>query len=839
MKILHLVCNSHLDPVWLWMWEEGAAEALTTFRTAAQLCDEFEEFVFCHNESVLYKWVEDLEPELHEKIRDLIVKKQWNIMGGWFLQPDCNLPSGESFVRQILFGKKYFKDRFGCTPKTAVNVDPFGHSRGLVQILKKSGYTSYLFCRPDPASMSLPSDDFIWVGYDGSEILAHRAPDHYNSEQGLARDKILRWIKQNKDKKSGLLLWGVGDHGGGPSREDLHQIRFLIKEQQEWDIRHSCPEDYFSSLEKIKKDLPRHKKDLNPWAVGCYTTMARIKQKHRELENAYFYTEKISSHAAMLGLIEYPFSELSSALEDLLFCEFHDILPGSSIAEVEEQALKKMDHGMEILARLKFKAFISLLSGEPKADEDEYPVFVYNPHPFEVSEDVVCELQPYQPNWEKGTRLLPEIEDEHNRILPSQVEKESSNIADEWRIRVAFHAVLAPGKMQRFSCRLRKVHSDQEFSRFKGPVPPGNGSSIEMTSDLARVVIGRESGLLDIFEVQKKALLLSNSFRCLVMEDYPDPWGMKVDSFRNVVGQFKLMNEEESAEFAGISSQGLDPVRIIEDGPVRIAAEALFKYNHSFLCMRYILSKKTNVLGVELRVYWNQKDKMLKMSVPTTLSEGLCRGQVAYGSQEFTVPEKEYAAHKWVGLWTRDNSTGVAVINDGTYGFDFSAGEIRLSLLRSAAYAAHPTSQKNSIVPQDRFEPRIDQGERIFRFWIEGGNGKSLWERLNRDALVKNERPAALSCFPSGHGKKTVPGIQMDDNCVLLTAAKYAEDAPWLIIRLFEPTGRKKKTKVTMPILGLNFTVTMNPFEIKTLAVDLETKEVIETNLLEQPLNRE
>lgn len=837
MKILHLVCNSHLDPVWLWMWEEGAAEALSTFRTAACFCDEFGEFVFCHNESLLYKWVEELEPELHEKIKGLVEEKRWHIMGGWFLQPDCNLPSGESFVRQILIGKKYFMQEFGYEPKTAVNFDPFGHSRGLVQILKKSGYKSYLFCRPDPGSLSLPSDDFVWVGYDGSEILAHRAPNHYNSEHGKVEDKILNWIKQNKDKKFGLLLWGVGDHGGGASREDLHQIRFLIKEQKKWEIRHSRPEDYFLTLEKYKNDLPHYKKDLNPWAVGCYTTMARIKQSHRQLENSFFLTEKISSHAAMQNLIDYPHSELQKALEDLLFCEFHDILPGSSIPEVEEQALQKMDHGMEILSRLKFKAFMSLLSGEPSANEGEYPIFVYNPHPFAVNEDIVCELQPYQPNWEKETMLVPEIEDEHNRILPSQIEKESSNIADEWRKRVVFPAVLAPGKMQRFSCRLRKVETGPETKKFKNFESQSSGSEIiEMTADQAKVVVNRDSGLVDAFEVQGRPLLLPNSFRCLVIEDYSDPWGMRVDSFRNVLGQFKLLNENESAEMAGISSRELDPVRIIEDGPVRIIVEALFKYNCSFLCLRYTLSKKNSMLGLELRVYWNEKDKMLKLSIPTTLSGGVCRGQVAYGVQEFMLPEKESIAQKWVGFWNNDNSVGVAVINEGTYGFDHQAGELRLSLLRSAAYAAHPTAPENPIVPQDRFEPRIDQGERIFRFWIEGGKGNSLWERLNRDALVKHEKPFALCCSPPGSGKKILPGIRLEDNCILLTAAKFAEDTSWLIIRLFEPTGKKRKTQVVVPVLNLTFPVALKPFEIKTIAIDLDTKEIFETDLLERPL---
>ena len=148
-KILFLVCNAHLDPVWLWEWEEGLAETLSTFRIAARFCEEYDGFVFCHNESLLYQWIDSYEPELFERIKTLVKEKKWQIIGGWFLQPDCNIPSGESMVRQILTGKKYFKEKFNAEPSTGVNLDPFGHSRGLVQILKKSGYDSYIFCRPD------------------------------------------------------------------------------------------------------------------------------------------------------------------------------------------------------------------------------------------------------------------------------------------------------------------------------------------------------------------------------------------------------------------------------------------------------------------------------------------------------------------------------------------------------------------------------------------------------------------------------------------------------------------------------------------------------------------
>ena len=160
MKNLHLVCNAHLDPVWLWELEEGIAETLSTFRVCAQFCEEYDGFIFNHNEALLYQWVEKYEPSLFKRIQKLVKDKKWHIMGGWFIQPDCNMPSGESFVRQILEGRNYFMEKFGSFPTTCINFDAFGHTRGLVDIMKNSGYVSYLFCRPEPDMIELPDEDF-------------------------------------------------------------------------------------------------------------------------------------------------------------------------------------------------------------------------------------------------------------------------------------------------------------------------------------------------------------------------------------------------------------------------------------------------------------------------------------------------------------------------------------------------------------------------------------------------------------------------------------------------------------------------------------------------------
>lgn len=283
-KTLHLVCNAHLDPVWLWNREDGIAAAVSTFRAAVELCEQFDELIFCHNESLLYQWIETLEPDLFKKIRRLVRAGKWHIMGGWYLQPDCNMPSGESLVRQILLGRRYFKEKFDREPTTAVNFDTFGHSRGLVQILAKSGFKSYLFMRPHASLCPLPEDQFRWIGFEGSEVVATRVKE-YNSNLGNAHLKIRKWLEENADIECGIVLWGVGNHGGGPSRIDLKRIRQIISETDHCEIRHSTPERYFEELCDARPDLPVYEGSLNHILTGCYTSMIRIKQKHRQLEN--------------------------------------------------------------------------------------------------------------------------------------------------------------------------------------------------------------------------------------------------------------------------------------------------------------------------------------------------------------------------------------------------------------------------------------------------------------------------------------------------------------------------------------------------------------------------
>jgi alpha-mannosidase len=821
---IHLVCNSHLDPVWLWEWPEGAGEALATFRTAARLCEEFDDFVFCHNEAVLYQWVEEYEPALFAKIKDLVARGKWNILGGWYLQPDCNMPSGESFVRQVLLGKRYFREKFGVDVKTASNLDPFGHTRGLVQVLARSGYHSYVFCRPDKTFMTLPGDEFVWVGYDGSEVLAARASAHYNSPEGGARAKVENWIRVHPDKPLSLVLWGVGNHGGGASRRDLRDLADLKKSAPGVEILHSTAEAFFQELERDRGRLPRHAGDINPWAPGCYTTMARVKQRHRRLENELYSAEKMATAAAFQRLMAYPETELREAGRDLAFSEFHDILPGSSVEPAEEGAVRRLDHGLEICSRVKARAFFALAAGEAPAADGEIPVFVYNPHPFGLRGILECELEDHEPNFSGGF-LFPRIFDGQGRPLPAQPEQEISGLSVEWRKRVAFEAELGPSGLNRFSCRLEKIPEKPR------PLPGIRDGAIRFKTQDLEIIINAATGWLDRFRVGGSDALAPNSGRLLVLRDNADPWGMAVRAFRDVLGVFSLLDEDASARFAGVAGDRLAPVRVIEDGDVRTVVEVLVGFGCSRASIRYALPKRGTEIAVEIRVFWNEKDRMLKLSFPLAFPVSEFLGQAAFGREALPTNGDEAVSQKWQAVTSADGRA-FTVINDGVYGSDLANNELRLSLLRSAAHATDPVGEH--VPPcQDRFIPRIDQGERVFRFWINAGESVSRLEAIDREALAKNESPTLLPYFPPGTGKRSRPFVVLGDPAVQMTALKKAEDGRDLIIRLFEPTGKPRATSLLLPSLRARTDVSLEGFEIKTLRFDKKTRTFRDVNLLE------
>lgn len=834
---VHLIANSHIDPMYMWQWEEGVAEALSTFRSAVELCETHGEFVFNHNEAYLYDWIRQLDPGLFARIQRMVAAGRWHPMGGWYVQPDCNLPSGESFVRQILAGLTFFERHFGLRPRTAMNLDSFGHTRGLAQILRKTGFSGYLFCRPTfGTSCPLPGDDFVWVGFDGSEVLGHRSNEHYNSGFGEAGQKLSEWLARSRPEGPALFLWGVGNHGGGPSRKDLSDLRELLSADAT--LRHSTPDAFFRDLSARRATLPRFAEDLNPVAEGSYTTLSRVKRKHRALENALFSTEKLSACAALQDLMTYPKEELSQALRDLLLGEFHDALAGSMTQDAEQDTLRTLEHGLEAVAQVRFRAFHALTAGQPRVSPSETVFLAFNPHPYPVRGRFECEcgLPPDRKTLGEldrqgggtGVGLTWPVLRRDGKTVPCQLEKEHCHKPWDWRKRVVFEDVLPPFAMVRFDCAYRYVPAK--------PLPvvqPGPEGLLAVRTANLEATLNARTGLMDALRVNGVSVLREGAFRPLLVEDRHDAYGWGAGSFPNVVDDFRLMTPEEVRVHTGFADDPGVALRVIEDGDVRTVVEALLVNGASALALRYAVPKRGTEFEVELRVFWNERGRMLKLAVPTTLTSARFEGQTAYGAQALPADGREHCVHKWAGLFDDARRLAFTWINDGVHGCDCRDGELRISLLRSTLYLGsdyHSTCPP----PKDRAYPRTDQGEHVFRFWFNAGDAAERREAVDREALAHNETPLLLAMCPSGEGVVPQPLALLDDDVLELTAFKLAEDGRGYILRIFEPTGTPRRARLRLPVVGLEQELALGPFEVQTWRLDPEARTLVPQTMDEQ-----
>ncbi|MBR2868355.1 MAG: alpha-mannosidase [Clostridia bacterium] len=805
MKELHLICNAHLDPVWLWQKPEGIAEAISTFRVAADFCEEHDDFVFNHNESVLYEWVEENEPELFSRIQKLVKEGKWRIMGGWYLQPDCVMPCGESFIRQIETGLSYFKEKFGVRPYTAINFDPFGHSRGLVQILKKCGYEHYVFMRPSWLEVD---HDFIWKGFDGSEIIAHKTNQGYNSGKGKIAGKLERAFEREYGDGINMMLWGIGNHGGGPSREDLQTIAGYMKTHPEKGITHSWCEKYFDRIDKTV--LKPFDESFNYTMVGCYTSMVRIKQAHRRLENELAVCERMLT----LSGVEYDKAELERAVKSLLFCQFHDILPGSSIKAVEEDSLRMLSYGSEIAEKYKTKAFFKLCEGQPKAKEGEIPVLVFNPHPYKVMRDIEVEFQLQDQNWNENEVTMISVRDSKGNYLPAQNEKESCTFSLDWRKKVCFRAELEPMSINRFDCEL---HVENYPMRQIAPCPQTD-EHFTFDNGTMQVLISKKMGLIDKYRVNGTDMLKPESAKITVFADDEDPWGMRTDGFKDRIGEFTLLSDEKANCLNGYPEETLENVRVIENGDVRLKIQAIFGYADSFAVVTYTIPKNGNYVDIKVRMISNNSSRFYKLTFDSTLDSPEFRGQTAFGTETLRTNGDEAVFQKWCGIFKDGKS--LAVINKGTYGGSADGGKLNISLLRTPVNSAHPIGDR-PLAYGDRSHDRIDIGEREFDFRLTADTAY-----IDMQSEIFNQPPIALSFFPSGLGEKKETAAEITNHDIILS--RFCETENGIKIRLFNSSDKPAETDF---IIGnKTFYVSFGAFEVRTF--NYLNGELTETDMI-------
>lgn len=807
-KKIFLVSNAHIDPVWQWNIMEGKAAALSTFRCAAEFCEKNEGYIFNHNEALLYRWVEELDPVLFLRIQKLVQEGKWKIIGGFELQPDCVIPSGESYIRQILRGKSYFKEKFGVDVTEAVNFDSFGHSRGIVQILKKCGYRAYLFMRPEAHKTELPKD-FIWVGADGSEVMAHRLTTSYNSLLGTNRAELEGWISCQDLNEIELYTWGVGDHGGGPSQKDIEDIADLQKGNDYPDLLfiHASPKDYFDAAEEMYQTQKWKKKYVNKSLyssnVGCYTSMAEVKKAHRKLESELVKAEKMASFLELNGLCPYPYEQLDLAWKELAFLQFHDVLPGTITQPVMETMLEKFGKALDISQEITSNGVMILSAYQPKAKDGEIPILVYNPHPYPVEDIIECEYILQNQNWDAGTQTLAKVW-QNGKEIPSQMTKEDSSIPLDWRKKIAFRAKLAPCSMNRFDCQLYVVPKQEDLLLDK----------FEFDNGEISCEINSKTGLIDRLCLNGVRISPDGFGQVCVFSDDEDPWHMRSDWIDQCL--YPLVCSEDT------------PVSIVENGPVRTVVEANFTSPGASALVRYHFPKKGREIKLEIILTNTLPDKMFKLKLPFCDTNSVCVGETMFSVEEKFKDGREIVSHKFDQVQMAQASVGV--INDGVYGGSFCEGVLYKNLLRSPAFCAHPIENR-SILSKKQFVPRMGIGRYTTSFLICLQKPEESLCDLTQRAQSFNEKPIAVSCFPAGYRSRDFISPCISGK-IILSAFKKAENGQGWIVRIYEPSGVEQLFAIQ--IGADEITGKLSPFEVRTYRYDNHVFK--ECDMLEQTI---
>ena len=787
MKTIHLICNAHLDPIWQWTWDEGISSALSTFKSAADLADEFD-YVFCHNEALLYEQIEKNSPELFERIRKLVKQGKWVVAGGWYLQPDCLMPSGESIVRQIKVGQDYFYKKFGVKSEIAVNYDSFGHSIGLVQIMRKCGYKGYISCRPNRVQCPVPSRFFNWVAPDGSSVVVSIASS-YNSRLGCAVNKIneyLDWREENmlgseesagsaesheaESREVDYVLWGVGNHGGGPSRKDLRDIANFSREGVE--VVHSSPDRLFNDKIEVKGEV---RTSLVTCMPGCYSSMARIKRAHRETESLYYSVEKMLAYASLCGF-EYDSEDLKTALKSLLLGEFHDILPGTVVKDGEDNGMELFNSAKKILHDYRSRVFLYLACNSPVATEGEFPIFVFNYAAREINTVIEFEFSLADQNWSEEFEYEPHVFLKGEEIECQQI-KERSTLNLDWRKRVIFDAPLAPLGMTRFSVRVEKVPKKEK--KFSG-------------------ICAEESFSSDI----------PAQISLFKYEDSADPWAMS-PAEREALGknpeEFSVMTEEETEEFC--KAEGILPFHVTEDGKIVRTYEKFYKFGKNAAVIEYKKYKNQPFTDVKITVEFSGKNELIRARIPVP------KGEVT-GDGPYIVEKKplkgEMSFQKWVGTKTADGKIH-AIINDCVYGGRAGDGFIELTLLRGAGYCFHPIRDRE-LYPKDRYLPRIDCGRYEFNLRLFTGSAEEVCEQ----AELFSALPYAVNVFPTGG---EIPSCKIEAEGCVVSAFGKSENGGYFM-RLWNPSEQGKEANVRVG--KLSKVVSVSPYEIVSLKIDEE-----------------
>ncbi|GGO07543.1 alpha-mannosidase [Saccharibacillus kuerlensis] len=817
--------HTHIDVAWLWRLTHTREKAARSFSTVLRLMEQFPEYVFLQTQPQLYEYIRHDYPQLYERIAERVKEGRWEAGGAMWLEADCNLPSGESLVRQILQGTLFFREEFGTECTHLWLPDVFGYSWALPQILRKCGIETFMTTKIGWNTYNrMPHDTFYWRGIDGSEVLTHfiTTPARANSEgytyngviEAFSVQGIWDGYREKRLNRELLLAYGYGDGGGGVTRDMLEMRRRLDDLPGIPNVKPGRADDYFKRLNETVRNTDEyvHKWDGELYLEthrGTYTSQAYVKRMNRKLELLYREAEwmQVLLAAEKGSFDHYPANELQEGWKILLRNQFHDIIPGSAIREVYEDARLEYEEA-ERIGRKSMQQAASELVGLSRHDLSNSNLSDSN-----ASSEKAEEYTVFNSAFFSRTGLAAvECPDSGGRNWKaSDGSLLTAQRLDEqyWLVEVPSLPILGTTVIQaeRSNPHPQNVSSKLPFS--------WNGTHlITPFYELEWTAGGQLSRIYDR-EVERDVLAEGEcGNRLQVFEDKPleyDAWNID------------LYYTEKMREITELVS-----MELVANGPLFAVLRLTLRYMDSSVVQDVRVYAGSRRIDFETRVDWHEHHQLLKVAFPVGIRSTEATYDIQFGNVKrpthwntsWDYARFETVGHQWADLSER--GYGVSLLNDCKYGYDIKENVMRLTLIKSAT------------------EPDwdADQGEHLFTYsllphsddWVEGRTVEEAWD-LNQPLHTIS------GAYSAGKDRSF---IHIDATGLAVDAVKRAEDGDGIIVRMHEYTGRRVKAEISSdysvrswqpsdllerPIedakLGKRMVCTFKPYEIITLRVRL------------------
>jgi alpha-mannosidase len=780
---IRIVGNSHIDMAWLWPWTETVEVVRNTFQSVLDLMREYPDFKFTMSSARTYEWMQEKYPALFHEIEQRVKEGRWEIIGGMWVEPDLNMPDGESLVRQILVGKRYFQKNFGVDVKIGWNPDSFGYNYQLPQIYKKSGMDYFVTQKLLWAHefTVFPYKLFWWQAPDGSRLLTYFPHDYAGGidAEPLATDLSI-WMpsiygKTVPDKPEMMHLYGVGDHGGGPTRIMLDNAERLRAPDAVYPkLEFSFARDFFSDLEKKlpSMQVPTWDGELYfAYHRGVFTTQAETKRRIRRAEETVLNAEKFAALASLYGR-PYPQDGMELTWKNLLFDHFHDIMPGSGIAVNYLDAKRNLED-VDRAANDVTMGSLGEIAAHVNTQGEGVPMMIFNTLSWARSE--VTEVEAQLP----GPARQIAVVDSTGKPAEAQVLS-----IDSETHRVRF---LLLSHTPAFGYATYFVHTATAAPAVHAML---KASSDTLENEFFRVKIDPQTGCMtSLFDKRSGTEALAPA-ETGTGGPKTSICGNLLQTFVDKPKQWDAWNIDADFEKQHWDLDKADEVKLTESGPLRAVIQIKNHFQNSTFVRDVILYAGVPRVDVKMNAEWHEKHILLKVAFPLSTHSDKAAFEIPFGSVERPTTRNtpaeqaqfEVPAQRWADI--SDSTHGFSLLNDCKYGYDAKGNVLRLSLLRSPEYP----------------DPHADEGHHEFTYALypHGGGWKdALTIRRGYELNYK------LISLPAEKHEGMLASehsfVQVQADNVIVTALKKAEDDNGLVLRFYEWAGKESEVTIQLP----------------------------------------